>query len=306
MRALVTGGCGFIGRSIVKELVKKHYDVKVFDIELDDELIKELPEVEFEKKDILNDDLNLEGIDVVYHFAGLLGTSELFSRIIEAEKINVVGSLRLLESMRKHNVDKIIFASKPNVWKNNVYTITKENFEKYLHMYYEIYKIKPVILCPFNVYGLNEKIEQYRKAVPYFIISAIKGEDIEIFGDGSQTMDLIYVGDVAKFAVICGENPAAIEHKIELGSGVETSVKVLAETIIKLVGSKSKIKHLDMRKGEIAETHLKANLGKFKWINGRDDMKITSLSEGLTKTIEHYKNNLDKYQKIYEFKESEL
>jgi len=306
MKVLVTGGSGFIGRAIVRELLKKEYDVKVFDIELDDDLVKELPEVEFVKKNILEDEINLEGIDVVYHFAGLLGTSELFSRIVEAEKVNVVGSLRLLEAMRKYDVKKIVFASKPNVWKHNVYTITKENCEKFLHMYREIYGIKTVILCPFNVYGSDEKIEQYRKAVPYFIISAIKNKDIEIFGDGSQTMDLIYVKDVAKFAVMCGENPSVINEKIEIGSGVETPVKDLAEKIIKLAGSKSKIKYLKMRKGEVAKTHLKADLRSLKKVNIEVETMITELSDGLSKTIKHYQNNLDKYNKIYKFKESEL
>ncbi len=80
-----------------------------------------------------------EEIEGVFHLAGLLGTTELFHRVVEAEMVNVVGMLRILEGMRRWDVEKIVFTSKPNVWRNNVYTITKENAERYLCMYKEVY-----------------------------------------------------------------------------------------------------------------------------------------------------------------------
>lgn len=309
MAVLVTGGCGFIGRFLVRELAKRGVnEIRVIDINTDNDLKAEIPDVLFQELDVNLLNTNqwehlLEGVDTVYHLGGLLGTSELFSRVIEAERVNVLGTLNLLEAMRKHHVPKIVFVSKPNMWKHNVYTITKENCERYLSMYQEIYGIKPIILRPFNVYGPEEKVEQYRKAVPYFILSALKDEPIEVFGTGEQTMDLVHVRDCVEAFIISASNPNAIGRTIEIGSGTEVSVNELAKLIIKLAGSKSKIKHLPMRKGEVANSRIKANIKGMKEIL-KYKLKV-SLVEGLTETIEHYRNNLDRYE-VYQFHESEI
>ena len=309
MRSLFTGGCGFIGRFLVRELAKRATDeIRVIDINMDSQLKSEIHGVKFWELDVnlLNTpqwEYLLEGVDIVYHLGGLLGTSELFSRVIEAEQVNVLGTLNLLEAMRKHHVQKIVFVSKPNMWKHNVYTITKENCERYLSMYHEIYGIKPIILRPFNVYGPEEKVEQYRKAVPYFIISALKDEPIEVFGSGEQTMDLIHVRDCVEAFIISASNPGATGRVIEIGSGTQVSVDRLARLIIKLVESKSEIRHLPMRKGEVVNSRIKADIRDMEEIL-KYKQRIT-LVEGLTETIQHYRNNLDRY-KVYQFHENEM
>ncbi len=309
MKAVVTGGCGFIGRFVADELLSRDYEVAIVDVFIDEEMKKSHPKLKFYKVDIsqINNpqwDKIFPEVNAVFHLAGLLGTSELFSRIIEAECINVIGTINILEAARKHNVSKIIFTSKPNVWKYNVYTITKENCERYLDLYHNIYGIKSFILCPFNVYGPEEKIEYYRKAVPYFIISALKNEPIEIFGNGNQTMDLVFVEDVAKAIVTASETPGAVNKKIEIGSGVETKVINLAKKIIDMTNSTSEIKNLSMRKGEVPETHLCADIKTTHKIIGYTPN--TSLEDGLKKTINHYKNNISKYGKIYKFKKEDM
>jgi len=306
MAVLVTGGCGFIGRHLVRELVERVVgEIRVVDIKIDSEFKSEMPTVKFWESDANLLDAPeweqlMEGIDVVYHLSGLLGTTELFDRVIEAERVNVLGTLNLLEAMRKHHVRKIVFASKPNMWKHNVYTITKENCERYLSMYHEIYGMKPIILRPFNVFGPEEKIEQYRKAVPYFLISALRNEPLEIFGSGEQTMDLIYVTDCVKAFVISAHVPDSVGKVIEIGSGTEVSVNELASLIVKMTVSKSEITHLPMRKGEVENSKIKASTEDMQEIL-KFKPEIT-LEEGLRRTIEHYKSNLDKYE-IYQFRQ---
>ena len=108
-----------------------------------------------------NFDKILGDIDVIFHLAGLLGTTELFHKVIGAKDWNVLGTLNLLESMRRKDVNKIVFTSKPNIWKYNVYTIFKENCEQLSEMYKEIYGFETVITRPFNVYGPDEPLDKY-------------------------------------------------------------------------------------------------------------------------------------------------
>lgn len=299
MKALVTGGCGFIGRHLVRELVKNDVDVVVIDKALGLELREEIPEANFNVWDLTNTHIPwmpiLSDVDTVYHLAGMLGTSELFDHIIDAEKVNVIGTLNLLEAMRLNDVDRIVFASKPNVWKNNPYTITKEIAERYLKMYHEIYGIIPTILCPYNVYGPEEPIDDYRKAVPYFIVSALTNAPIEIYGDGEQTMDLIHVRDAAQAIHHAGHLSDYHPEKIEIGTGHETTVNNLAEMIIDGMGSNSEIIHLPMRKGEVANTRLCADTHIMENLLYAE--ASTKIEVGLVDTIDYYSKNLKKYSR---------
>jgi len=297
MKALVTGGGGFIGRHLVRCLIDDGVGVTVLDKNVEDRLREEMPGVCFYQCDMMSPTVQweeiLDGVDVVYHLAGMLGTSELFDIIIDAECVNVLGTLLMLEAMRKYGVKKIVYTSKPNVWKYNPYTITKENTERYLRMYHEIYGLHPVILCPYNVYGPEEYINDYRKAVPYFIISAIQNKPIEIYGDGKQTVDLIHVEDAVRAFISASKIDEYIPEKIEIGSGVETVVNDLADFIIELADSKSEIVHIPMRKGEDEGTRLWADTRVM-----RDVLKSENtidLHEGLLSTIKHYRDHLERY-----------
>ena len=299
MKALVTGGCGFIGRHIVRELVRNNDEVVVLDKISDPDLREEMPNVDFRREDITSQYIPwrsiLKDVDVVYHLAGMLGTSELFDRISDAEKVNVGGALNLLEAIRINDVNKIVFVSKPNVWKHNPYTITKEIVERYLKMYHEIYGILPIIVCPYNVYGPEEPLDDYRKAVPYFVVSALMDEPIEIYGNGEQTMDLIHVRDCARTIRQAAKLDYYYSGKIDIGTGHETTVNHLAEKIIDATSSNSEIVHLPMRIGEIENTRLCANTDFMKKILGVDATVL--LEPGLADTIDFYGKNLKKYRR---------
>jgi UDP-glucose 4-epimerase len=297
LKALVTGASGFIGEPLVQKLISNGYTVVAFDKK------KENIGTEFVKGDVVsfNFDEILGGVDVVFHLAGLLGTTELFHRIIEAEKVNVLGGLNLLESMRKNGVKKLVFTSKPNVWKYNVYTITKENCERYLKMYEKIYDFKIVITRPFNVYGPGEYLTEYRKAIPYFIVSALQDEQLEIFGDGEQTMDTIYVDDAVEALIRCAEKLP--KETVEIGSSEPVKVKKLAEKIIKLTGSKSKIVYKPMRKGEMGQKYICANNNMEHLLGFKPRVK---LEEGLKMTIEWYGEHLDEFKEVYSFKDEDF
>ncbi len=294
---LVTGAGGFIGRHLVKALVSEGYRV----IALDKRSTSFEGPVKVIVGDIMSYDFDRlfrrEEVVGVFHLAGLLGTTELFHRVIEAEMVNVVGLLRILEAMRKNDVEKMVFTSKPNVWKNNVYTITKENAERYLRMYREIYGIKAVITRPFNVYGPGEYLAEYRKAIPYFIVASLRNEPLEIFGTGWQTMDPIYVEDVAQ--ALIRSYAVAPKEIVEIGSSKPVRVIDLAKKIIKMTGSSSEIVHLPMRRGEPMEIFdIKAD-GKMSSLIGYEPK--VDLDDGLSRTIRWYKEHLDEFSTYYRY-----
>ena len=190
----------------------------------------------------------LEDVDVVFHLASLLGTTELFHRIVEAERVNVMGTLNLLEAMRRKKIKRIVFTSKPNIWKNNPYTITKDTCERYMELYRHVYGFETVVVKPYNIYGPAEDLAEYRKAVPYFVLAAVKGEPLEVFGDGEQTLDPIYVDDAIEALWRCSQ--VVPKEIVEIGNGKPVKVIELAEKVLELTGSSSKIVHIPMRRGE--------------------------------------------------------
>jgi len=297
LRILVTGAAGFIGRHLVRRLMVGKHEVIAFDrrsCSLGTESVQ---------GDVASFDFSniLEDVDVVFHLASLLGTAELFHRIIEAERVNVIGTLNLLEAMRKKDVNNIVFTSKPNFWKDNVYTITKETCERYLMMYRNVYGFNTVTARPFNIYGPEEYLSEYRKAIPYFTIAALKNETIEIFGNGEQTMDVIYVDDAIEALIRC--STALPKEAVEIGNGKPLKVEQLAQEIVALANSKSKLLHIPMRRGEADAKNVRAS-GNIERLIGFHP-KI-SLEEGLKRTIDWYSKHIQDFDNIYKFKEEDF
>lgn len=294
MKVLITGGSGFIGCHLVERLEDKGYEVTVLDIKNTNQ-VKNFVKGDVRDKEVV--DRVMVGKDVVFHLAGLLGTHELVTDSIAATEVNVLGTLNILEAARKNNV-KILFASKPNCWLNT-YTITKVASEKFCFMYNKEFKVNTTILKWFNVYGPRQPLIKYQKAVPTMIIQALKQEPLLVYGSGEQTADFIYIDDSVE-AAIRAANPSNCNGKvIEIGSGTETTINQLANIIIKLTGSKSKIKHVPMRRGETEYTRIKANTKNMKEMI--DFTPQTSLKDGMIKTIKYYKELLERDKELQNF-----
>jgi len=292
LRTLVTGAAGFVGKHLIRKLLDEGHEVISFDNR----------ECNIGTKATLGDIASfdfeqiLEGVDIVFHLASLLGTAELFHRIIEAERVNVLGTLNLLEAMRKKDVKKILFTSKPNIWKHNPYTITKQTCENYLEMYQYVYGFQSIITRPYNIYGPAEELAEYRKAVPYFIIAALKDEPLEIFGDGEQTMDAIYIDDAVEALIRSAE--IAPKEVVEIGTSKPVKVKDLAERILNLTNASSSIVYVPMRRGEENTKEIRAN-GDMSQLLGFSPR--VSLDEGLKKSIAWYSKHLKEFSNIYKF-----
>lgn len=283
MRALVTGGSGFIGSHLIDELEKRGHETFNYDVKrgYDVRDRTSLNAIEYIAYNVFRP-------DVIIHLAGMIGTSELIECPQEAEDVNVIGTLNVLDAC-KHIGVPLIFSSKinPPDWVNP-YTITKQACEGYCTMYNKMFNVDVCILRYLNVYGPGQTLH-IQKFVPTFIDRALKGEPIPIWGTGDQYVDPVYVGDVVEATVKAWNKDCFGYPPIDIGTGNPVKVIDVAKKIIELTESKSKIEFLPMRRGEplvsrglnCADTRL---MGK---LLGLCDM--TSLDEGLRKTIEWWR-----------------
>jgi UDP-glucose 4-epimerase len=155
-------------------------------------------------------------------------------------------------------------------------------------MYRREHGVEAVTVKWFNVYGPGQKLNEevgYKKFIPTAIVNALRGQDIEIYGNGQQTMDLVHTWDTINATLSLVENWKKAEGGVyEIGCGEEVSVNDCAKLIRDLVGNKVKIKHIPMRKGEWKNTRIKADL---KAIKGFWKPEVT-LDQGLTDCINYY------------------
>lgn len=258
---LVTGGAGTIGSHIVDALVEEGASkVVVLDNfsegKLDNlakALSQRLTTIEVVSTDIRNHedlDVHFNGADYVFHQASVL-LLESMSKPQKAIDVNIQGTFNVFQSCIKHRVKKIVWASSASVFGdplrlpvdedhpfNNVtfYGATKVACEQFAVSFHHQYGLKQVGLRYYNVYGPRQGIKgAYAQILPKWFDRIDAGLPIVIFADGSQSMDLIFVRDIARANVLALKSGANNDF-FNIGSGVETTVKQLAETVLDVTG----------------------------------------------------------------------
>jgi len=292
MRCVVTGGSGFIGQNIVRALAKEGQDVVVFDVAKPDYKLPDTAEfIEGDVRYYANlYDLCSDGIDEIYDCAGILGTHELIHDSNRAVDINIGGAVNVLKVAVDTGVKRLFHPTKPNEWLNT-YSITKHAAERFCQMYAEVYGLQVVVMKWFNAYGPAQKLYPIRKVVPMFAVQALRDLPIEIWGDGFQTVDMIHVEDIAKFAIGATRRADLVGKICDVGSGTPLTVNQLADFVIELTGSKSEIVHLPMRAGEPTRSTICADttaLGQYFPLEFKD------FKGGMIETIEYYAKLPDK------------
>ncbi|XVJ65320.1 MAG: NAD-dependent epimerase/dehydratase family protein [Lacibacter sp.] len=306
-RILVTGGAGFVGSNLVKILCKS-YSAQV--IVLDDlftgnrNFLNGL-NVEFVhgsvEDQVLVEEL-VKKVDVVFHIAARnIIVSNANPR--EDLMVNVVGTFNVLEACKKNGIERLVYSSTASVYGNpkylpipedgnksflSFYSASKFSGEVYCQAFYEVFNVPVSVVRYSNVYGFNQlPSNPYCGVIGKFIESSVKGDTIKIHGDGEQTRDYTFVDDAVEATIQAAINPRAIGQIYNIGTGVETSVKRLAEVINAITGSSSKIEYIDKRDiDNIRKRYM--NIDKI-----RHELKfspLTRLEDGLEKTINWYKN----------------
>lgn len=309
MKALVTGGSGFIGSNIVKLLLEKGYKVRVLDNLFSgylcniEKYIKE-GSVEFFNSDIRDKEKTDEaciGVDVVFHLAACVGRQRSLDDPQLDSSVNVLGTVNVLEGMRHHGVKSIVYSSSAAIFgelltptiaedhpqnADSPYGVSKLAAEKMVLAYSGIYGITGVCLRYFNIYGVNQRFDLYGNVIPIFAKRLYSGEPITIYGDGLQTRDFVNVRDVARANLL-----ASLSDKgtgvYNLGSGESITINRLAEMMIDISGRKSEIVYAPERPADVK--HCKANAGKvYRDLGFKTEV---SLEKGLAEYLEWYRNN---------------
>ncbi len=303
MKILVTGGAGFIGSHIVDALIEKGHKVVVLD-DLSSGSVKNLPrKIRFIKLDVRSNNLGTlfleEHFDAVYHLAAQMDVRKSVADPKFDASVNIIGGLNLLECCAKYDVKKVIFAStggaiygeqdyfpadeKHPLRPLSPYGVAKLSFEQYLFYYKEIYGIDYISLRFANIYGPRQNPHGEAGVVAIFTTKFLNGEKPVINGDGKQTRDYVYVGDIVDANIRALDYPGT--GIFNLGTGIESDVNILFRQIRDLTGSDCEEVHGPAKKGEQLRSVLDNSLAKdvLGW-----EPKI-SLKQGLKETVDYFK-----------------
>jgi UDP-glucose 4-epimerase len=303
MNILVTGGAGFIGSHVVDAYIGAGHRVVVID-DLSSGTRENLnPKAKFYHLDIRSDQVEgvfqRERFDVVNHHAAQMDVRRSVADPEFDASVNILGSLNLLESARKHGVKKILFASTGGAVYGeqdyfpadedhatrplSPYGVAKLAVEKYLFYYDAVHGIKSVILRYANIYGPRQNPHGEAGVVAIFCTRMLNGEQPIINGDGKQTRDYTYVDDVVRANLLALDFNGS--DTFNVGTGVETDVNTLFSMLRKYLNPRCPEQHGPAKPGE--QRRSVVSYRKIERVLGWEPQ--TRLEEGLFRTAEYFK-----------------
>ncbi|MDD5455312.1 MAG: NAD-dependent epimerase/dehydratase family protein [Candidatus Ratteibacteria bacterium] len=291
-KILVTGGAGFIGGHLVDKLVSVGERVSVLDN------FSGSIQYQNDKADYIYKYLDVrnfagkERFDYIFHLAAIPRVMKSIKSPLKTNDTNINGTLNMLEYARKNKAKKFIFVSSSSVYgdqeiplrENMVckprspYGLQKRTGEEYCRLYYELFGLESVIIRPFNVYGPRMDLKSdYAGVIGRFLYQKSRKQSLTICGDGKQTRDFTYVGDVIKALMYCIEKPVGGAEIINIGAGFNISVNFIAN----IIGGKTK--NVEARPNEPRDTL--ADITKAKNLLGwSPDVRI---NDGINKIINY-------------------
>jgi UDP-glucose 4-epimerase len=303
-KVLVTGGAGFIGSHVCEAYRNTGWSVTALD-DLSSGRRENVPEgVELVEMDIRSEDVGSllagRGFEIVNHHAAQIDVRVSVARPTHDASINIHGLLNLLEGARAGDVRRFVFVSSGGVVYGepdtlpvpetapkkplSPYGVSKMTGEHYLYFYRKVHGLEAISLRYSNVYGPRQDPHGEAGVVAIFCDLLHAGESITIFGDGEQTRDYVYVGDVARANLLASEQPLADPRDIDdvafnVGTGRETSVNELAEILMDTSGRSVEVVRSEARPGELMRNAL--DTGKLNGLGWRPER---TLAEGLERT----------------------
>lgn len=305
-RALVSGGAGFIGSHVADLLLEEGYEVEILD-NLSSGRRENVPAgAVLHEADIVSDDaarVIREGrFDALFHLGAQIDVRKSVLDPVFDARINILGSLNLLEAVRAGgHATRVIFSSTGGAIYGDFvpipseedmpkdpespYGIAKLSVELYLAYYARVHQVDTVALRYSNVYGPRQDPHGEAGVVAIFCNKLLKGEPLTVFGDGQQTRDYVFAGDVARANLAAATVPLPPARQVDVrafnvGTGRETSVLELAETLQRAAGASVPTRHLPPRPGELPRSAVSnqkavASLGWRPTVNLEDGLRMT-------------------------------
>jgi UDP-glucose 4-epimerase len=310
---LVTGGAGFIGSNLVAHLLDAGHTVRVLDnfsTGKRENLAAFQDRIDLIEGDLVNrEDVRkaVQDIEVILHHAALASVPRSVEDPLDSNEANVTGTLNLLVAARDAGVRRIVYASSSALYGDQAvekpkaetmaplpispYGVAKLAAEYYCQVFYSTYGLETVSLRYFNVFGPRQDPQSmYAAVIPRFITAMLKGDRPVIYGDGEQTRDFTYIGNVIAGNMLAASAPAKriAGQVMNLAAGGQTSLNTLVSLIREVAGVDVQPIYDEPRLGDIK--HSQADIHKARDLLGYEP--AISFLEGLRLTIDWYRNQL--------------
>ena len=320
---LITGGAGFIGSSLIEELLKQGNKViaidnfcDFYDTKIKENNIKELVKnknFKIYRNDIrdrqaLKEIFDENNIDIVMHLAAMAGVRPSIENPVLYQEVNCMGTQNILEEMKAHNVKKLVMASSSSVYGNckevpfkedmivdyaiSPYAATKKANEVMTHVYHKLFDMNVIMLRFFTVYGPKQRPDL---AINKFTRLMLDDKKIPMFGDGTTSRDYTYIDDIVDGIIKSCNYVLEKENVYEilnLGNSSPVSLKEMIETIGQALEIKPDIEQLPMQLGDVERTY--ADISKAKKLIGYEPK--TTFKDGIRKFVDWYKENYYLYK----------
>jgi nucleoside-diphosphate-sugar epimerase len=302
-RVVVTGGAGFIGSNLVRALLERGDDVRVLDnFSTGNRANLEGLDVEIVEGELRSYERVHNAVrkaDVVYHLGALGSVPRSVQDPLTSSAVNVEGTLNVLLAARDEGVRRVVFSSSTSVYGStrelptteatppdpiSPYGVAKLAAERYCVSFSRVYEsFETVVLRYFNVFGPRQSpFSQYAAAIPLFIKTIAEGEPITVYGDGEQSRDFTYVGNVIDATLRAADTEGANGEIFNIAAGSPSTLNRVADLIGTIVGKPVERRHLPPRPGDIRDSW--ADLSKAERILGYRPQ--IALEDGLRRTVE--------------------
>ncbi len=306
MKALVTGGAGFIGSHLAARLLRDGHEVRILDnfstgsranfAVLGDEV--EVVEGDIQSYERVHN--AVRECEVVFHEAALPSVPRSIQDPLTSNAVNVIGTLNILLASRDSGVRRVVFASSSSIYGADrtlpkqedsaprpiaPYAVAKLAAEGYCCSFSRVYTLETVALRYFNVFGpRQDPLSAYAAVIPKFITALLQGEPPIVFGDGEQSRDFTYIDNVVDANVLAATAEGVSGQTFNIACGEQISLNRLLEELRGIIGVETQARHLDPRPGDVM--HSLADIGRARELLGYEP--LVAFSDGLRRTVEDH------------------
>jgi nucleoside-diphosphate-sugar epimerase len=307
MRALVTGGAGFIGSHLAKRLLREGHDVRVLDNFSTgarsnlDEIAGSIELVEGDIQSYERAHNAVQDCEVVFHEAALPSVPRSIQDPLTSNSVNVVGTLNMLLASRDSGVRRFVFASSSSIYGSDPtlpkqetlaprpiapYAVAKLAAESYCRSFSQVYELETVALRYFNVFGPGQDPHsQYAAVIPKFITAMLKGEAPVIFGDGEQSRDFTYIDNVVDANLLAADAPDVSGQTFNIACGDRISLNDLLGQLREILPRTDlEASYLEQRPGDVK--HSLADIARAR--EQLDYSPDVDFADGIRRTVESH------------------